>query len=449
MQVQTFSSNAIKKERRTDSVLRLSLYLEPPREDITLEEFESFAMDRVQVLKGIETAMSRGSRGEELASFIDQLLKKSNLDVFSSDVQTVMRRDQISHFITRLAYCHSEDLRRWFLAQEARLFRHRFERETHEGRRLFMEKYRLNYLPIDERELERVRSKLSAVHNGDIGQGFYKVAFEEALSLISKRQVYLEAGFAFVPRDQLSTIIGSRFRASLSKSLSVAHKALPHVMGDERIAPLLRNLSKQYVGQDFTQTGNTAKISLDQLDTFAMRSYPPCMRNLHEHLRENHHLRYFGRLQYGVFLKGIGLAMEDSLAFWRSELTQKMSVDKFEKEYAYNIRYSYGKEGKRQDHTPWSCNRILNVSTPGPGEHHGCVFKNFDENHLSAYLSKLRVGAAEAKEIVDKASKEHHYQIACLKLFEATHKGCSTENVGNHPNAYFEASKAFYEQPRT
>jgi len=39
--------------------------------------------------------------------------------------------------------------------------------------------------------------------------------------------------------------------------------------------------------------------------------------------------------------------------------------------------------------------------------------------------------------------RENLYQVACLRLFEATHKGAVAENVGNHPNAYFSSSRQY------
>lgn len=35
-------------------------------------------------------------------------------------------RDQVSHFALRLAYCTSDENRRWLLQHEADLFKHRF-----------------------------------------------------------------------------------------------------------------------------------------------------------------------------------------------------------------------------------------------------------------------------------------------------------------------------------
>ena len=59
----------------------------------------------------------------------------------------------------------------------------------------------------------------------------------------------------------------------------------------------------------------------------ARESFPPCMRHLHESLRRDHRLWHFGRLQYGLFLKSIGLTLEQALMFWRTEFTKKMEPD--------------------------------------------------------------------------------------------------------------------------
>lgn len=65
-----------------------------------------------------------------------------------------------------------------------------------------------------------------------------------------------------------------------------------------------------------------------------------------------------------IFSQGIGLPLEESLKFWRTEFGPKIPPDTFDKQYAYNVRHSYGKEGKRTEYTPHSCIKIIS-SVPG------------------------------------------------------------------------------------
>jgi len=66
------------------------------------------------------------------------------------------------------------------------------------------------------------------------------------------------------------------------------------------------------------------------------------MKVLFTALKNQHHLKHFGRLQLGLYLKGVGLTMDEANKFWKDEFTKKMDGDKFEKNYAYNIRHMYG-----------------------------------------------------------------------------------------------------------
>jgi DNA primase large subunit len=67
------------------------------------------------------------------------------------------------------------------------------------------------------------------------------------------------------------------------------------------------------------------------------------MKTLFTALKNQHHLKHFGRLQLGLFLKGIGLTMDEAMQFWKQEFSKKgVDGDKFEKNYGYNIRHMFG-----------------------------------------------------------------------------------------------------------
>ena len=49
--------------------------------------------------------------------------------------------------------------------------------------------------------------------------------------------------------------------------------------------------------------------------------------------------------------------------------------EQFEKQYSYNIRHNYGKEGKRVNYSPFSCMKIITTNAPQSSqEHHGWYF---------------------------------------------------------------------------
>ncbi|CAL8359799.1 unnamed protein product [Boreogadus saida] len=430
----------------------LQFYGHPPLENISLTEFETFAVDRLKLLKTVENlGVSQVKGSEAYKSKLDKefsnLLFPNKPDVKEEDKvgpneYERRRKDHISHFILRLAYCQTEDLRRWFIQQEVDLFRHRFNRLSADQKSSFLKHNNLHYEMVGLEERKALSDKLIQSSYAVSGpkvehQDYYKVPFQDALDLVRNRKAYLKAGYVYIPQQDIVITVLNDFRTQLSKALALTARSLPTVLSDERLQPLLSHLSHAYVGQDYSIQKNMGKISLEQIDPLSGKSFPLCMRGLHQALRENHHLRHGGRMQYGLFLKGIGLTLDQALQFWRSEFTKgKVDMDKFDKQYAYSIRHNFGKEGKRTDYTPYSCLKVILSNAPSQGDHHGCPFRHSDAELLKQKLQSYKVSPSGIAQILDLV-KGMHYQLACQKYFELTH---NIEDSGfslNHPNQYF------------
>ncbi len=251
---------------------------------------------------------------------------------------------------------------------------------------------------------------------------------------------------------RLDSIVTSIFRDHLYESLIHASKAFSAVVADDiRIGPMLKNMSQLYTGRDYSSNADAdGTVTSQNIDDLAKQSMPLCMRQLHDGLKIDHKLKHWGRLQYGLFLKGAGMTMEESLIFFQNEFGKIMSSEQFQKNYSYNIRHMYGKEGKRATYTPYNCQKIILGHQPQTGDHHGCPFKNYGVDNLSSLLSSKMVISAKDKEEILELKRGNKFQIACQKHFLAVHPGAATMphvpigSVGNHPNDWFRASCAYY-----
>ncbi|KAK4275825.1 hypothetical protein QN277_018844 [Acacia crassicarpa] len=427
-----------------DAVNTLPLYRSAPPLEVRLEDFELYAMDRLRVLKGISDGLSRGKKPEEMDQLVNNLWKTHMRHQQASEV---VNKDIISHFVLRLVYCRTEDLRKWFLSMETSLFRYRFRRENAEAQRATMAEFNLPYKAVNHVEFERVKDKLEQVARS-IGQPlrdndtiFYKVPFEEVPELVAGRKVFINQGYAYVGMNQVVSLVATLFRSQLSKALILTNRKWTSTIREQekhRLTPIVEALCSSYLGPDYSQPREYAQISLKDIDQVAKSSFPLCMRHLFEKLREDHHLKHGGRMQLGLFLKGVGLNLDDALAFWRHEFSQKVGLERFEKEYAYSIRHNYGKEGKRTDYSPYSCQKVIS-STPGVGDHHGCPYRHFSEENLRAALNRMGVNGRAIEDVMDKV-RNRHYQLACTLTFEAIH-GMQCDAGINHPNQYFSDSQ--------
>lgn len=103
----------------TDRLLSLEIpvagadksYTTPPTLDITLEEFETFAINRLRILSYIESLQHRSlpyaQFQTQLSAYLKQYLPLSSNTARSVDLVAERRADEIGHWVLRLAFCRS------------------------------------------------------------------------------------------------------------------------------------------------------------------------------------------------------------------------------------------------------------------------------------------------------------------------------------------------------
>lgn len=454
---------------------RLNMYTEPPVQDVTVEEFEGWALDRLRVLAEIETASARNQSWAEMKAAIERrsaehMPLRSNAVAQSGSVAAAnarakellaeRRKDHVSHFVLRLAFSRTEELRRRFVHAETALFRWKLETEHLAEREAFLRSQDFVWHVVAPEEQRRFREQLLAVHprlaSTFDAESFVQVPWHRVPDLVERRRVFVYRGTAWIPTREQSSLVLAEFQNRLQRQLEQTARALPRLDEDDRLMPVLEHLSMgSMVGatNEYTNAallgadGSAVTITADMVAPLVRAHAPLCMRHLQETLSATHHLRHYGRLQYNLFLKELGLPVEEALLFWRRSFSN-MSDDKFAKEHRYNIRHGYGLEGRRLNYPAKSCARILTQDPPGPQDTHGCPFRHFSPQNLSTALTThYRIAPADQAEILN-AVQAGHYHVACTRVFELTHAqhgvqrgdGLGQGESVTHPNRYMEAS---------
>jgi len=454
---------------------RLNMYAVPPVQDITVEEFEGWALDRLRVLAEVETSSARNQPWAEVKAAIERRcseylpLRSNSVAATGSvsaaatkgkELQAERKKDHVSHFVLRLAFSRTEELRRRFVHAETTLFRWKLETEHLAERDAFLRTQDFAWRVVTPEEQHRFREQLLACHPRLAptfeSESFLQVPWHRVPELVERRRVFVHRGTAWIPGKEQSSLVLAEFQSRLAAQLETTALALPRLDEDDRLMPVLEHLSMGFMAgatSDYTNStltgadGSSMTITADMIAALVRKHAPMCMRQLQETLSATHHLRHYSRLQYNLFLKELGVPVEEALLFWRRSFST-MTDDKFNKEHRYNIRHGYGLEGRRLNYPAKSCARIIMQDPPGPQDTHGCPFRHFSPANLAtALVTHYHVKPEEQTEIVN-AAKAGHYHIACTRLFEVTHAEQGVQRgdgLGNgesvaHPNRYMEAS---------
>lgn len=150
-------------------------------------------------------------------------------------------------FVINLIETHgSEDLRNWFVRYETLLFKLRWDQLQKNERLLFMEQSGFNYSPIPAQEKDALLPLLRNASCGLFLQQqpqtqaaiamlekdlFYKVPFEKVPDLVGRREVYIEAGEAYIPQSCLISVVVAEFKSHLMQALEVCYSDVELCVG--------------------------------------------------------------------------------------------------------------------------------------------------------------------------------------------------------------------------
>ena len=121
---------------------------------------------RVACLKIVELESEAFDDFDIIHKRIKEKLYKQNihLNLKTGNNQDQINKDNISHFMLRLAYCRSNDYRRWLTNQETRLFKHILYEQTNKDElrlRNIMTSKNIKYESVTKEEWEQFRDQIS------------------------------------------------------------------------------------------------------------------------------------------------------------------------------------------------------------------------------------------------------------------------------------------------
>lgn len=182
----------------------------------------------------LEACSYRNKSPAETATLIKPALDKFlPLETNSSGSKKLFaqrQKDHYSHFILRLAFASTEDLRRRFNRLETMLLRLRFSSDDLAERSAFVSSLDLDWWgPVsdDERrehaaELAAVAGPKKGISNAEADEIWFKVDWARVPDLVEQRRVFLKAGKAFVPGREQSSMVVAEFSSRLARQLEVS-----------------------------------------------------------------------------------------------------------------------------------------------------------------------------------------------------------------------------------
>ena len=382
---------------------------------------------------------------ERINKFVQKLQWYPGEGVNRANIEKEIYEEFAGHGLLRLVAAEDPRVQGWLVEQEGDLFDWRFRKaKTTEikievAKYLFGEKnviaprdlwarFDIEKQPFKEFKMKARRSGSMAVH------------FTCVPKMISSRSALLINGWVVALIDDFAGSVKSAFEKVLRTRIGESKESLDRIMRgsvSEPIMELKKELSKIIHSMSVT----SGKIEWGGYKLFTRQSvFPQCMMDLYNEVMSQGHISHEERLQLGLFLKNIGMSVDEQLLFWYEKAVDNvgMTYDQFANGApGYQIRYMYGLEGGRTDYSAHKCASIQDRGY--------CSFlhqsvANIDENIRKEIKNPSNLQEDLMRElsrkVVDKKPGE-----ACALMFQLRYKWRSYPV--KHPIGYLrQAAKA-------
>ncbi|CAG9840061.1 unnamed protein product [Diabrotica balteata] len=409
--------------------MSLNVYRKYPESCSSLSTIEKVCSDRIKLYKIFEAAKyNRLEVGtlqwsNYIISKIQEVELKSYYVLLGLELQYSMlkakREDNLAHWMVGLSYSATKEQINLFINWELQWFHLLFSNLSKSKRDAFLigNNFICEHLgPVNKLLLYDKLIQCTEVTENDFDSTkFYKTEFYKVPDLVRKKQILLDKGLAIFPEDNIVYYVKSKLCNEFSLQLEFQKKVVPNVGKYQFLIEDLPKYIPRLLGCELDG------VYLRNIDQIADNHFPLCMQNLHHTLRTNHHLKYEGKMQYGVFLYWLGLPYKDAITFWKDEFTQGITEDLFNRKYLYLFQHQYGKTGRKEPYEQFYCSKILEYS-PLPSQHHGCPFKHWSKSILFERLESEVSCITDIEDLVT----QKEYQKACTTYL------CKSRKVPQH-----------------
>lgn len=180
---------------------------------------------------------------------------------------------------------------------------------------------------------------------------------------MSKQQVYLSEGIATVPCNQWNSLLVDLFRISYIKSLFYIRRSMSALAENNLQVEYLNDKINTYYNSKVILFNNlNESISLKEIN-LKKQLLPPCILLSLNSLYTNHRLAHDPRYRLTLFLKEVGVPLDQTLMLFKQEYSKCGNAgstcthtwEEHCKKIEYNVQHTYGKLGSKRNYQMTSC----------------------------------------------------------------------------------------------